>query len=199
MNIDPFAPGDSLQHPSHWHDGPPLSVEDTIANTYQWRRDHFAMASEAGQGIPEEVLEERHERHADYLEEFGTPDERREGSEFVSLPALLLREARSQLQDDDAIDEWDELYERYATDVERDPMWVEGVLPSLDELRSRAAAATSQTTPELPGVPKSNALKEEWVEYALAVEKARGGDLTDEQANAMSIADLKAAYKPKAD
>lgn len=209
-HIDPFAPGDSPQHPANWGKEPPaLSVEDAIANTYQWRRDHFAMASEAGQEIPSETLEQRHERYGMYLDQYGDPYERQPDSEFVSMPTLLRREVFADL-DDDEVDEWNELFGQHGTEDESDPMWVEGSLPDLAELRARddvvrASAEAAEKAQEdgtpvpemLLSPPRSNALKEEWVDYALAVDKARGGTLTPEQANAMSIADLKATYKPQ--
>lgn len=210
-HIDPFAPGDSPQHPSNWVEVPPaLSVEDAIANTYQWRRDHFAMGAEAGVYIAPEELEQRHVRYGEYLSEYGDPYEQRDDSEFVPLPALLRREIYVDL-DDEEIDEWKALFEQHATEDESDPSWVEGSLPDLAELRARdnvarlSAGAAEKVqgdgtpVPEMfLAPPRSNALKEEWVDYALAVDKARGGTLTPEQAATMSIADLKAAYKPQA-
>lgn len=207
-HIDPFAPGDSPQHPANWVDEGSQRVADALANLYQWRRDHFAMAVEADVDIDADELERRHVRHAEYLELFGSPDEKNPGAEFISLPALLRRAEYTEL-DDEEIDEWKELFEQHATDDERDPVWVEGALPDLAELRARAdaeeakqvkqAATEHAAVEELPPAPKGNALKEEWVEYALAVSKARGGDLTFEQADAQTVAELKAAYKPKTD
>lgn len=204
--IDPFAPGGSLQHPSHWHDGPPANVEDAAADMYQWQRDHFAMASEADEDIPHEVLQERHVRYEEYLREYGSPDEQRDDAEFVSF-STLLRRAVLAGHDDDQHGEWSALFEQHATAEERDPLWVEGTLPDLVELHARASAANASAggtqgdgtpAPEAPLTPpRSNALKEEWVDYALLVDKARGGTLTPEQASAMSIGDLKAAYKPQ--
>lgn len=218
-HIDPFAPGDSPQHPANWA-GEEVSerVQDNAADLYQWRRDHFAMSGEADADLSAEELERRHERYDQYFDEFATDAEREEAAEFVALPALLRRGALAALTQDDDLDEWEELFEQHATDEERDPMWVEGFLPSLDELRARvnvtdlsAAAQAPVAAPAdvsvagtpvpelLLAVPKGNALKEEWVEYALAVEKARGGELTDMEAESMTVADLKAKYKPKAD
>lgn len=203
-HIDPFAPGDSPQHPANWVDEGSQRVADALANLYQWRRDHFARATEADVDIDADELERRHVRHAEYLDVFGSPDEKNPDAEFISLPVLLLRAEYTEL-DDEEIDEWKELFEQHATDDERDPVWVEGALPDLAELRARAdvAAASAAVEPsnveELPAAPKGNALKEEWVEYALAVSKARGDGLTFEQADAMTVADLKAAYKPKTD
>lgn len=211
-HIDPFAPGDSPQHPANWVDPCMLSVQNAIADTYQWRRDHFAMASESDRDIAPEELEERHERYASYLEAYGAPEEASPDSDFVPLPVLLRREVFSNM-DDEQMDEWKQLFEEHATDDERDPQWVEDVLPDLDELQTRASvsekpetvtapADQTQTGTPVPEIlltaPKGNALKEEWVEYALAVEKARGGTLTFEQADAMTKDELKAAYKPQA-
>jgi hypothetical protein len=203
-HIDPFAPGDSPQHPANWVDEGSQRGADALADLYQWRRDHFARATEADVDIDADELERRHVRHAEYLDVFGSPDEKNPDAEFISLPVLLLRAEYTEL-DDEEIDEWKELFEQHATDDERDPVWVEGALPDLAELRARAdvAAASAAVEPsnveELPAAPKGNALKEEWVEYALAVSKARGDGLTFEQADAMTVADLKAAYKPKTD
>jgi hypothetical protein len=207
-HIDPFAPGDSPQHPANWTSEPvALSVEDAIANTYQWRRDHFAMLTEADVDISAEELEDRHERYGEYLSEFGSGDEQREDTEFVPMPALLRRAVLADHAEDQR-DEWESLFGQHATDDERDPMWVEGTLPYLAELRAREdvvrASAAPPTTEEptaddLPPAPKATALKEEWVEYALTVAKARGEELTFEQADAMTVANLKAAYKPQAD
>lgn len=207
-HIDPFAPGDSPQHPANWGKAP--TIEDALADLYQWQRDHLTMASEANADVAPEVLKDRHARHGEYLDRYGDPYEQQLDSEFVSMPALLRREAYADL-DDDEVEEWNELFARHATDEERDPLWVEGSLPDLVELRARADAdaaaaalvendteAQDAAAEELPPAPRSTALKEEWVEFALAVDKVRGGTLTPEQANAMSIADLKAAYKPQA-
>jgi len=203
-HIDPFAPGNSPQHPANWGkeqraDVAVKSVEDMQADLYQWRRDHLTMASEAGQDVDPEVLEERHDRYSEYLADFGSPDEREESAEFVSFPALLRRAVLAE-HDDDQHDEWIALFEQFATDDERDPMWVEKILPDLGELHARAAAeAASKQTAELPPAPKGNALKEDWVEYAVEVSKLLGDPITAEEANAMNAADLKAKYKPKAD
>lgn len=212
-HIDPFAPGDSPQHPANWAQEVTERVQNSLADIYQWRRDHFAMASEVDADIPEEELAGRHERFDEYFDEYATDDERAEQAEFVSFPALLRRAVFADL-DDEEIDEWKVLFEQHSTEDERDPMWVEGVLPDLPELRARADVArtsavsvivaadvTQAGTPvpeELLTAPKGNALKEEWVEYALAVSRARGEALTFEQADAMTVADLKAAYKPQA-
>lgn len=201
-HIDPFAPGDSPQHPANWGKGPAaLSVQDAIADTYQWRRDHLTMRGEADQDVAPEELEERHERYGSYLEAYGAPGEDLPESEFVAFPVLLRREVLAVVGPEGAV-EWEALFEQHSTDDERDPLWVEDVLPDLAELRARAAVAAASaappTTEEIPAPPKGNALKEEWVEYALAVEKARGGALTFEEADAMTVADLKAAYKPQA-
>jgi hypothetical protein len=206
-HIDPFAPGDSPQHPSHWPSTAQLAelppgvvtdeIPDSLADLYQWRRDHLAMASEAGVDISPEELEARHGRYNEHLADYGSPDEQEEGAEFVAFPALL---RRAHLAEVEAFEEeWEELFSLHATDSERDPMWVEGFLPGIDELRARADAVATSQDVQLPPAPKATALKEDWVEYALAVEKARGGELTFEQADAMTVADLKAAYKPQAD
>lgn len=203
--IDPFAPGDSPQHPANWGKERRVevavqSVQDVQADLYQWRRDHLVMASEADVDVAPEELQERHERYHDYLAEYGSPEEQQADAEFVSFSALLRRAVLAE-HDDDEHDEWAQLFEQHATEDERDPMWMEGVLPDLAELRARAdvaAASASAQASGLPPAPKGNALKDEWVEYALAVEKARGGSLTFEQADAMTVADLKAAYKPQA-
>lgn len=204
-HIDPFAPGDSPQHPANWvGEGVDERVQDNAADLYQWRRDHFAMSSEADADLSGEELERRHERYDQYFDEFATDAEREEAAEFVAFPALLRRAAVDEIEA--FADEWRELFEQHATDDERDPMWVEGFLPSLDELRARASVAQASESDasgdnevELPAPPKSNALKEEWVEYALKVAELRGEALTFEQADAMTTADLKAAYKPKAE
>lgn len=207
-HIDPFAPGDSPQHPANWTPEPvALSVQDAIADMYQWRRDHLAMATEANADIPADELEGRHERYGDYLEEHGLDDEGLPDTPFVPFPELLRRAVfTDEGLDDEQVDEWKALFEQHSTDDERDPAWVEGVLPGLDELRARAtvaeasARAAEQTAPqEMPTAPKGNALKEDWVEYALAVSKLRGEDLTEVEAEAMSVSALKAAYKPQAD
>jgi hypothetical protein len=212
-HIDPFAPGDSPQHPANWVDEPSQRVQDALANLYQWRRDHFARASEADADLSADELEARHERHADYLEAFGLPDERTPDADFIPMPELLRRAIFDELDSEEQIAEWKQLFELHSTDDERDPAWVEEILPDLDELRARAQVAelssaaarieeqappTTEAPAELPSAPKSNALKEEWVEYALAVSKARGEDLTPEQAETMTTAELKAAYKPQA-
>lgn len=207
-HVDPFAPGDSPMHPANWTGEPvALSVEDAIADTYQWRRDHFAMLAEAEVDIPAEELEDRHERYAAYLDAYGSPDEAAPDSKFVPLPVLLRREVGADL-DDESLEEWKTLFEKHATADERDPLWVEDVLPDLDELRGRENVARASAAPpttegltadDLPVAPKATALKEEWVEYALAVSKARGEKLTFEEADAMTVANLKAAYKPQAD
>lgn len=226
-HIDPFAAGDSPQHPANWVDEPSQRVQDSLANLYQWRRDHFATASEADADLSADELEARHVRHGDYLDAFGLPDERTPDSDFIPMPELLRRAVFDELDSEEQIAEWKQLFELHSTDDERDPAWVEEALPDLDELRARAkvtelsatggvpipqaspeqaeAVATAseeagqtQVAIELPSTPKSNALKEEWVEYALAVSKARGEGLTPEQAEAMTTADLKAAYKPQA-
>lgn len=202
-HIDPFAPGDSPQHPANWGK---LPVEDATENLFQWRRDNLVAATEADAELSAEELADRHERHADYLDEFGSPEEREDGAEFVPLPVLLRRAVYAEL-DEEQIDEWKALFELHSTDDERDDKWVEEVLPDLDELRARATvadlsarAAAEPTAPqELPVPPKGNALKEDWIEYALAVAKARGEELTAEQADALTVADLKARYKPQAD
>lgn len=214
-HIDPFAPGDSPQHPANWGKVAvaPRSLEDTLADICQWQRDHFAMASEADADIEREELQQRHERYDEYFDEYGTEDEDyKRGGEFLPFPELLRRAVFADL-DDEEIDEWKALFEQHSTDDERDPLWVEDVLPELPELQARArvtdlsgstieAAEEPQdgkAAPEdLPAVPKGNALKEDWVEYALAVDKARGGTLTFEQADAMTKDELKAAYKPQA-
>lgn len=220
-HIDPFAPGDSPQHPANWNKTQRVevavrSVEDMQADLYQWRRDHFATASEADADISREELQERHERYDRYFDEFAADDERADDAEFVPFPVLLRRAAVSEIEAFEG--EWNELFEQHATGDERDPLWVEGFLPSLDELRARAVVTGLSAGAQAPTVapadittagtpvpeilltaPKGNALKEEWVEYALAVEKARGGELTDQEAERMTIADLKAAYKPQAD
>lgn len=206
-HIDPFAPGDSPQHPANWGKAP--TIEDALADLYQWQRDHLTMASEANADVAPEVLKDRHARHGEYLDRYGDPYERQPDSEFVSMPALLRREVFADL-DDDEVDEWNELFSQHGTEDENDPAWVEGNLPDLAELRARddvvrASAEAAEKAQEdgtpvpemLLSPPRSNALKEEWVDYALAVDKARGGTLTPEQANAMSIADLKATYKPQ--
>lgn len=220
-HIDPFAPGDSPQHPANWSkaqggDVAGRSIDDHLADLYQWQRDHFAMVSEADVDIPREELQERHERYDLYFADHATDAEREEGAEFVPFPVLARRAAVFEIEAFE--DEWSELFEQHATGDERDPLWVEGFLPSLDELRARAAVTGLSAGAQAPMVapadvttagtpvpeilltaPKGNALKEEWVEYALAVEKARGGELTDQEAERMTIADLKAAYKPQAD
>lgn len=206
-NIDPFAPGDSPQHPSNQPsaarpvDESPY-VQDAVADIYQWQRDHFTAATEADADLSPERLQERHERYAEYLDLHGSPDENGPSAEFIPFPVLMRRAVLAE-HDDDQHDEWKQLFEQHATDDERDPMWIEGLLPDLGELHARAsvvaASAAPQAQEELPAAPRASALKEEWVEYALAVEKARGGELTAEQADAMTVADLKAAYKPQAD
>lgn len=208
-HIDPFAPGDSPQHPANWVQETADRVQNWLADIYQWRRDHFATASEVDADIPEEELAARHERFDEYFDEYATDDERDEQAGFVSFPELLRRAVFADL-DGEEIDEWKALFEQHSTEDERDPMWVRGTLPDLPELRARAqvadppiAAQTSapvleEVPEEVPAVPKGNALKEEWVEYALAVDKARGGTLTPMLADGMTVADLKAAYKPQA-
>lgn len=205
MNIDPFAPGDSPQHPANWRpeqdvaSAPVPDVADQLANIYQWQRDHLTRASESDVDIAPEELQERHERYDDYADEYLSEDEDyRQGGEFVSFPAMLRRAVFADL-DEEGIAEWKELFEQHATEDERDPMWVEEVLPDLNELRQRATPPTTSepVEPELPPVPKATALKEEWVEYARAVAKARGEKLTAKQADGMTVAALKAAYKPK--
>lgn len=214
-HIDPFAPGDSPQHPANWCTAGKDerdSQEDALANAYQWRRDHFTMAAEADQDVAPEELEDRQVRYDYLLDEYGDQQEQA-NDPFVPQPILLRRSVWVDLEDAE-IDEWKELFEQHSTDDERDPMWVDCPLPDLHELRARAqataasqAASTTlepieeveeQAAPEdvdLPPAPRATALKEEWVEYALL----RDQELTAEQANAMTIADLKAQYKPKAD
>lgn len=208
-HIDPFAPGDSPQHPAHWQ-APNPAIEDALANVYQWRRDHFSTAAEADQDVAPEVLEDRQIRYHYLLDEYGDRQEQ-DNDPFVSQPVLLRRSVWVDLEDAE-IDEWKELFEQHSTDDERDPMWVDRSLPDLHELRARAQVTaasqgastatpepveeeTASDTAELPPAPRATALKEEWVEYALL----RDRELTAEQANAMTIADLKAQYKPKAD
>ena len=199
------------QHPANWTGDAVLQkVEDQKVDLYQWRRDHFARAAEADLDLAPDELEARHNRYDEYLQDYGSPEEREESAEFVAFPVLLRRSVFVDL-DEDGIEEWKALFEQHSTDDERDPLWVEDVFPGLDELRARAnvAAASEQAqqvetfeqTPEveLPPAPKANAIKEDWVEYALAVERARGGELTFEEADAMTVAALKDAYKPKAD
>lgn len=198
-HIDPFAPGDSPQHPSNWTADVSPRVENANADIYQWRRDHFTMTSEADLDVTPETLQERHERYDPYFDEHATDDEREEEADFVPFPVLLRRAVLKEIEAFE--DEWTELFDEHATDDERDPMWVDGVLPDLAELRARAniaEASRNATADERPPAPKSNALKEEWVEYALAVAKQRGEALTFEQADAMTTSDLKAAYKPQA-
>lgn len=221
-NIDPFAPGDSPQHPSNWRPED-QRVADTLANMHEWLRDHYAMLSEADRDIPLEELQERHERHDQYLADFGSPEEELADAPHVPMPELMKRAVFSFLGDEAEVEEWKQLFELHGTADERDPLWVEGFLPQLDELRARAgvtelsatggvpipklppetvAAITEEFAQasgvELPPVPKANALKEDWVEFAQAVERARGGERTAEEIEAMSVADLKANYKPQA-
>lgn len=215
IHIDPFAPGDSPQHPANWRTadkGERNAHEDALANVYQWRRDHFSTVAEADQDVAPEELEDRQIRYHYLLDEYGDRHEQ-DNDPFVSQPVLLRRSVWSDLEDAE-IDEWKKLFEQHSTDDERDPMWVDRSLPDLHELRARAQvtaasqAATATSEPveeveeqaapdnaELPPAPRATALKEEWVEYALR----RDPELTVEQANAMTIADLKAQYKPKAD
>lgn len=215
IHIDPFAPGDSPQHPANWRAASKSErdlQEDALANAYQWRRDHFSTTTEANQDVAPEELEDRQIRYDYLLSEYATAAEM-DNDPFVPQPVLLRRSVWLDLEDVE-IDEWKELFEQHSTDDERDPMWVDRPLPDLHELRARAqvtaASQAADTTPEsteepqeqaapdgaeLPPAPRATALKEEWVEYALL----RDPKLTADQANAMTIADLKAQYKPKAD
>lgn len=216
-HIDPFAPGDSPQHPANWRpEEPDQRVADTLANMHEWLRDHYAMASEADRDIPLEELQARHERHDQYLADFGSPEEGLADAPHVPMPVLMRRAVFSFLGDIDEVKEWEQLFEQHSTADERDPMWVEGFLPSLDELRARARVTELSTAAQEPvtapadvavagtpvpevllTAPKANALKEDWVEYGQAVEKARGGERTAAEIESMSVADLKAAYKPQ--
>lgn len=205
-HIDPFAPADSPQHPANWNRVAEERVEDTLANLYQWRRDHFAMASEAGQDIAPEELEDRHVRYGYLLDEYGAPEEQ-DNDPFVAQPVLLRRSVWHDLEDVE-IDDWKRLFELHSTDDERDPAWVDRPMPDLSELKARDAVAAAsagqqsqeKAAAELPEVPKSTALKEEWVEFALAMERHNGAELSEEDVeriSGMSVANLKAAYKPK--
>jgi hypothetical protein len=215
-HIDPFAPADSPLHPANVGRDiiaprgmeQAVTVDDQAADLYQWRRDHFVPASEAGQDVAPEELEDRHVRYGYLLEEYGAPDEQEDGADFVAQPLLLRRSVWTDLEDTE-IDEWKRLFELHATDDERDPAWVDRPLPTLDELQARdrahqaaaqAAEDSSVSKPEPPAAPKATALKEEWVQYALAVEAHWGNNLTDAERDhvaGMTVAALKAAYKPK--
>lgn len=226
MHIDPFAPGDSPQHPANWLPdvvaprGHEVSqrIEDAAANLYQWRRDHFASAAEAEQAISPEELEDRHVRYSYLFDEYGDNADIGDMADvpedaFTPQPALLRRSVWHDLEDTE-IDDWKRLFELHATDDERDPAWVDKPLPDLAELRSRARAAdlgtaspeqeepqgaqdgpVHESTPDWPEVPKSTALKEDWVRYALEVAQFRGEELSEEDANKLSVAAIKQAYK----
>ena len=191
-HIDPFAPGDSPQHPANFGTAAARPEPNPYADLFH----QYATEPERERGIDDgerptfEVLNERDERYTEWLEDWGVDADDTSG--YVGMTTLLRREALAEL-DEDEQGEWQDLFNSHGTEEEKDAHWYGDVYPSLEELRGRVEGVEP-----LPDMPKSNALKEDWVEYALAVEKARGWERDEDQVRSMKLADLHATYKPQA-
>lgn len=201
-HIDPFAPGDSPQHPSnfrqdvkHW---PAMPASDARKYEGWWNR--YATEPERSEDVqyptPFEEMQRRNEEYEDLFELFATPEEREEGAEFVPQPVLLRRTVDADLPEEADRLEWAQLFETHATDAERDQYWVDAGYPELETLRARRDEATEQQELiEALAEPKSSASKDEVATWAVRVAESRGETLSYEDAfNNFTIKELRETY-----
>lgn len=176
-HVDPFAPGDSPQHPAnHGRDAQPEQPHEFehVTDAFWWN-----------QGGEDDDLDE----YAELFTEYATDDERalhgahREPDEYPVTEELRARraaaEATSEAEQQEQTDPDEMLRQHlanyYGEDADADKP------PTLATLRARAALAR----------PATSARKPEWKAYALTIRP----ELDDQAAEDMTVSDLQ-ALKP---
>jgi hypothetical protein len=217
-HIDPFAPGDSPQHPANWSGDvihwPAMPASD--ARKYEAWWNLYATVHERTEprwATPFEEMMARHDRYTNWMAELGSTEDVERfdlwltqigttaGLDVAGLPpmtTLLRRGALSTLDAEQSV-EWEALFATYATAEESEPYWYGEAYPGLDALRERRDAATAeeQLSEEL-AEPPANAIKADVAEWAVRVAASRDEQLSYADAMTMTIKDLREKYAPKA-